>query len=68
MTVMKAAQHPESKDATSGEDACSLTHQPRARLWLGPHHLPFWPSQCIPECHPYPELLWCTDSASLLDL
>jgi len=31
MTVMKAAEHPESKGATSGEDASSLTHQPRAR-------------------------------------
>ena len=66
--VQEAAEHPEGKGATNGEDASSLSHQPRARLGLGPHHLPFWPSEGLPECHRFPWFLWWEDSARLLVL
>jgi hypothetical protein len=32
MTIVKAAEHPESQTTTNGEDASSLPHQPRAGL------------------------------------
>jgi hypothetical protein len=31
-TIVKAAEHPESKPTTNGEDASSVTHQPGAGL------------------------------------
>ena len=68
VTVVQAAEHPEGKGATNGEDASSLSHQPRARLGLGPHHLPFWPSEGLPECHRFPWFLWWEDSAGLVVL
>jgi len=67
-TVVQAAEHPKRKGATNGEDASSLPHQPRARLGLGPHHLPFWPSEGLPECHRFPWFLWWEDSAGLVVL
>ena len=57
MTIVKAAEHPESQTTTNWEDASSLSHQPRAGLWLRPHHLPFRPSQRSPQCHRDPWFL-----------